>query len=314
MELHIHGIGALSLGLDEPFVDEVGTLKNIPIAEYARPGLRRKFGRLAKIFYIAASRAIENADIEDIGELALVTSTAMGEATVSLDIIAQIHASKGKTLSPRLVPNSVHNSPAGHISIGKKNKRPSVTVSQGWLSAEAGLVAAEDFLITGLANKVLVVFGDEADSSWVERLEQRGAGHWAKKLHGERFQEGAVALVVGKEPGGQRLGSLVSRVERVRGGQGEGSIARMLESFPAKPSSNATIHVRSSAGGASIRSAVGAAFGVSVDSICLDGPGPGTAQAGPLCVLLETIRAGNEQELVAFGSELDELAFVHWKR
>ncbi len=179
MRLYIHGVGCLSLGEDEPFIDGLGALDELPIAEYAASGQRRRFGRLAKLFYVAATRAVEDAGVEDIDEMAIVGATAVGETSVSLDIITQIRASRGKTLSPRLVPNSVHNSPAGYFSIGKKNHRPSVTVSQGWLSGEAGLMAAADILTLGLADKVLVMSGDETDPAWVTRLEEVGASGWA---------------------------------------------------------------------------------------------------------------------------------------
>jgi hypothetical protein len=312
MRLNIHGIGTLSLGLDEPFVQGTGSLQTIPIGDYAKPGLRRKFGRLATMFYVAASRAIENARIEDLDGLAIVTSTALGEATVSLNIVAQIHESRGKVLSPRLVPNSVHNSPAGHLTIGKRNHCPSVTVSQGWLSAEAGLMAAEDLFHAGLAEKALVVFGDEADTSWPGRLEELGATQWARSVASESFQEGAVALVVGREPGGLGLGTVSAGVERI--GSPRNDMVSVLEKNKIKLGLGAEIRVRSSAGGVDVLKGIGNGLGIDPDRVCLDGPGLGSAQAGAFIALKQCIERTDSEELLLLGAEMDEIGFVHWMR
>jgi hypothetical protein len=312
MRLYIHGIGTLSLGPDEPFVQGIGALQSIPIADYAKPGLRRKLGRLATMVYVAASRAIENARAEDLDGFAIVTSTALGEATVSLDILAQIHQSRGKVLSPRLVPNSVHNSPAGYLSIGKKNHCPSVTVSQGWLSAEAGLMAAEDLLHAGLTERVLVVCGDEADASWPGRLEELGATHWAKSVASESFQEGAVALVVGREPGGLGLGSISAGVERI--GPELNNIVSVLKKNRIKLGLGAEVRVRSIARGGDIRDRIGNGLEIGRDRIRLDGPGLGSAQAGAFIALKECIESAVEEERLLLGVEMDEMSFIHWTR
>jgi hypothetical protein len=312
MRLHIHSIGWLSCGLDEPYAKGTGSLQTIPIGDYAKPGLRRKFGRLAKMYYVAASRAIENARLEDLDGFAIVTSTALGEATVSLDILAQIYQSRGRVLSPRLVPNSVHNSPAGHLSIGKKNHCPSVTVSQGWLSAEAGLMAAEDLLDAGLADKVLVVFGDEADASWPGRLEELGASQWAQSVASEAFQEGAVALIVGRHPGGQRLGTVSAGVERI--GPKRDNMGSVLEKNEIKLGLEAEIRVRASAGGQGIGDEIGKRLEIDRDRICVDGPGLGSAQAGAFIALKECIERPGSEELLLFAREIDEVAYLHWTR
>ncbi|MCU0664797.1 MAG: beta-ketoacyl synthase chain length factor, partial [Myxococcota bacterium] len=134
--------------------------------------------------------------------------TALGEATVSLELLVQIHETAGVGISPSLVPNSVHNSPAGYLTIGLGNRQPSATVSEGWLSAPAALVAAQDYLVAGLADQVLVVVGDEADPAWIDRLESCGASDLAGALAAEQLQESVVALVVGLRPCGRDRGTL----------------------------------------------------------------------------------------------------------
>ncbi len=312
MRMYIHGIGALARGVDEPFAEDTGRLEEVPIADYTRPAFRRRFGRLAKLVYVAASRAIADAGVEDPSELAIVGSSALGETTVSLDLLAQIRKSMGRTLRPWLVPNSVHNAPAGYLTIGHQSHRPSVTVSQGWLSAEAALVAAEDLLASGAADRALVFSGDEADPAWVERLREAGAADWADHLEKEAFQEAAVALVVGTDPGGRELGSITAAVEN-RTSTTDG-IAALLKRYGVSPSTAAEIRVRIGAGGAELRDAAAPALGRSENEIRCDGPGLGTSQAGALIALLDRIQAGAAQELLLLGKELDELAFIHWSR
>lgn len=212
MTLYIHGVAGAGRGFDAPYEALTARCDDLPIKEYASAGQRRRFGRLAKLKYIAASRALSDAGRCDPSKLAIVTGTALGEATVTLELLAQIHETRGGGISPSLVPNSVHNSPAGHLTIGLANHQPSLTVSQGWLSACAALVAAEDTLLGGLAEQALVVVGDEADPEWTNRLISLGARDLAQALSAESFQECAVALVVGTRPGLCDKGALSSAV------------------------------------------------------------------------------------------------------
>jgi hypothetical protein len=200
-------------GFDASFEALTARCDDVPIKEYAGASQRRRFGRLAKLKYVAASRALSDAGRCDPSKLAVVTGTALGEATVTLELLAQIHETRGGGISPSLVPNSVHNSPAGHLTIGLANHQPSVTVSQGWLSACAALVAAEDYLLGGLAEQALVIVGDEADPEWTNRLASLGARDLAQALSAESFQETAVALVVGTRPGVCDKGALSCAVD-----------------------------------------------------------------------------------------------------
>ncbi len=310
MRLYIHGIGTLSRGLDEPFERETSCLEDIPIKDYVRPAFRRRFAKLSKMTYIAATRAIADSGVEDPSQLSIVGFSALGETTVSLDLLAQIRKSMGRTLRPWLVPNSVHNAPAGYLSIGLENHRPSLTVSQGWLAPEAGLTAAEDLLATGAAKQVLIVGGDEASPDWVTRLEEAGSPHLAKKLAAEAFQEGAVAIVVGKTRGGRELGSVAAGVERAAANP-EG-IAALLAKHNVAPGPDAQIRARVSAGGKELLEAIAIATGRDIQNVLLDGPGPGTAQVGSFSALASSIQNNSTKELLTMGREIDELAFLHW--
>jgi len=295
--LFIHGIGTCAIGADEPFGEGTTALEDVPIKGYAKPAVRRRYGRVTRMIYIAAARAIEDAGIEDPSTLCVVSATAMGEVKVSLNLLAQIKETGGSPISPSLVPNSVHNAPAGHLTIGLKNRRPSVTVSQGWLCAEAAIAAAEDLLLSGAGDAALVVIGDEADPAWIDRLEGAGASGWARDLSGQRFQEGGAALVLSLNPSDRFRGSLEARVER-------GGDERVMEIAGRTP--GAEVRLRQGAGASTLAEALPAA--------AIDGPGSGTSQLGAISVLLERLKDTSCGEFLLIGREVDEIGWLHWAR
>jgi hypothetical protein len=208
------------------------------------------------------------------------------------------------------VPNTVHNAPAGHLTIGIGSRAPAMTVSQGWLSAEAALAAAGDLLALGGAERVLVAVGDESDPAWIDRLAQAGAEDLALDLEQEAFQEGAVALVVGLEPGGRRLGSIAARIERVE--DRRSGIDRLVTGL-GELSPGVEVRARHGAGGSALADlADGALAGTPVPVV--DGPGPGSSQAGAAWSLLDRIGDPGCDELVLIGVEADELGLLHWRR
>ncbi|MDJ0765680.1 MAG: beta-ketoacyl synthase chain length factor [Myxococcota bacterium] len=310
MRLYIHGIGFVGRGVDAPFTRETAAAEAVPIADVAKPGLRRRFGPLAKLTYVAARKALADAAVADTASLAVVTGTALGEATVSVDLISQIHATRGRTLSPKLVPNSVHNAPAGHFTIGEGVRSPSVTVSQGWLSGEASLAAAADLIASGIAQSALVIAGDQADPDWSGRLASAGANTWAKALAKAGFQECAAAVVVGPKPAGRRLGSLKVAVERMH--LSPEALLQILEKHGVRLDAQTDVRLRCGAGADVLKDTVASACGNIVGSIRVDGPGLGTAQGGGLSNLVLALREGPAVNNTLFiGFELNDLAFIY---
>ena len=210
------------------------------------------------------------------------------------------------------MPNSVHNAPAGYLSIGIRNRAPSITVSQGWLSSEAAVEAASDLLTIEMADEVLVLSGDEADPKWVTRLDELHAGHLAREVERESLQEGAVALVLGRAASDPVMGSVTAAVER--SAPDAPSITKLLEKNGVIPSQAAEIRVRIHAGGESLRREAAKALDRSVDTIHLDGPGPGTVQAAALNALIAAVRDPSKTELLLLAAEVGDFAFLYWTR
>ncbi len=303
MRLFIHGAATCAVQTSNNDDVSISAIEDLPIKEYAKPAVRRRYGRVAKMMYIAAKRAIENAGELNPENLAVISATAMGEVKVGLDLLALIHEKHGSPISPALVPNAVHNAPAGHVTIGLKNHMPSVTLSQGWLSAEAAFSAATDLLAVQAAEKVLVLIGDEADPGWIDRLTEAGADDRAQALCKEAFKEGAVGFILGTKPGGQNLGSLLAQVERTS--NTEQRIHEITRRFGSPGDHPAEIRFRVGAGGESLSQ---------VSTGRLDSAGIGTSQLGAAAVLLDRIADSDCSSALLFGREVDDLGWLHWVR
>jgi hypothetical protein len=129
-------------------------------------------------------------------------------------------------------------------------------------------------------------------------------------LEQESFQEGAAALVVGREPGSAGLGWVEASVERVTE-RGPWLRRELERAGPFAP--GAEVRVRHGADGLSLLAALG--DGVLTDTVPeLDGPGPGSPQAGALGVLVERMRDPRCEELFLVGAEHDEVGVLHWRR
>jgi len=287
----------------------LGRLGEVPIKQYAAPAAYRRYGRLTRLMHVAAARAVAHAGIEDTSSLAVVTGTALGEVAHGLELLERLHGSGGAAVGPALVPGSVHNAPAGHLTIALKTRAPSLAVSQGALSGEAALCAAADLLGGGHADLALVVCGDEADPAWVERLAALGANGLASALATEAFQEGAAALVLGREPGGRRLGAVGATIERLPCPQRVDELLEQLAGGPLGP--DAALVTRPGAGGEELAARLAETLGRPVEC---PGAGSGAAQAGALGALADALLDGGPaRELVLVGREIDDLGAVHFR-
>ncbi len=309
---YILGTGTMSKGADEPFSGKTALLQDLPIREYTDPRASRRFGRLSKMIYIAAHRALVDAKVEDPASIPTVAATWIGESKAAIGILEQIHQTRGATVSPALVPNSVHNAAAGYLSIGLKNQSPSLTVSQGRLSPEAALSAASDLLDTGLSDRVLVCAGDEADPEWILRLRTAKDDRSAEQLDAAALEEGAAALVLGSAPSETPGGVVAATVERWDGTSF--GLKRLFSRFGNAPSPSAEIRLRKGGLGEALSPILADALQMSQERIVLDGDGPGTVQSAPLLSVIAAAKSDRPSDLWTVAMEADDIAVVHWKR
>lgn len=304
--MRIVGHGAISMGIDEPFERATAALGNLPIKEAVAPRVSRRYGRLSKMIAIAAQRAMQSAGLEELSGIPVVAATAVGETKAALGILEQIHETGGSRISPALVQNSVHNAPAGYLHIATKNRAPSLTVSQGWLSGEAALATAHDLLLTG-AKQVLVVAGDEADPAWIDRLEQLRAKALADTLARASYQEGATAWLLENQDDitGPRL---VATVERRHVTTAE--ISNLLSRHGITVTETTEVRLRKNGGGEELKPVVADVLSRALDDVHVDGIGAGTVQSAPLLRVTKYLNDSNDHSLLLLAAEAEELGLI----
>ncbi len=187
MNISISGLGKC---FPEDFENNV-----IPYKKYMPKSVRRTAGELAKMFYIAASFALEDASIQDISASAIpiITASAMGELNSCIELVKQIYESKGELISPTLVQNTVANAPAGILSIGFSNKNRAIAFSNGFLSLDIAIDYAIGLFFTSDVSDVLIVAG-ESPSENLQNLSQKEVNL------SEATTEGAIAFILSKIP------------------------------------------------------------------------------------------------------------------
>lgn len=193
MTLYIHGIASrTSLHASDPHcnrIEEMEDLEDLP-----KP-MRRKMGRLAKLMFSAVSEITGPGELP--AEFPLVIGTAYGEVEMGLTVLQDIYESEGELLRPIKVQNSVHVSISGYLGILLQNQGPTLTVSQGRLTAEASILALESMLQEGIYEKGVVVIGDIYDPQWARTLGEK-APRFQQLLEENPPDEGVVAVVLGR--------------------------------------------------------------------------------------------------------------------
>lgn len=200
MELFIKAIGTCTI-TDFEAAELVNnqTIKELPIKQYMPRDLRRTSARLAKMFYIAASKALEAINSEKYSYVPIITGSAMGEIEAGIKMVSQIGESKGAVLSPTLVQNSVYNAPASFLSIGFKNTYPIITLAHSFLSTESTLDYAINLAQTSSYTQILIVAGDQFNYEWVNELKKKGYENKAKELEEQNYRESAIAMLLSSD-------------------------------------------------------------------------------------------------------------------
>ncbi|MBK05950.1 MAG: hypothetical protein CL920_01245 [Deltaproteobacteria bacterium] len=197
--LYIHGYGFCSAD-DEGMQEGTAMLPSLPAKEYIPRRQRRRMGRLAQLYYIAASKALTDAGVSQPFTGPMISGTGYGEISIAISFLRDMFTYRGRDLSPTAIQNSVHNAPLSHASIGLANTAPALTVSQGWLSVEAALQTAMQLSFLVQPTHILVLCGDVFDAQWLEELRERGYEEQAAKLDALHLREGAAAMVLSPTP------------------------------------------------------------------------------------------------------------------
>ena len=156
------------------------------------PGSWRRLSRLARLAAVVTAALGPSLD----PEIALFWGTSFGEYSSTFQFLRSLYAKGPAGASPLAFQNSVHNAPAGHLSILFGLRGHSETLCAG---PDTGLLLVERAMIwVALHRKAaLVVMGDEAGPEVQNGLRLAGVT--------STLGEGAVALLLEPEGVGRRL-------------------------------------------------------------------------------------------------------------
>ncbi len=159
--------------------------------------LKRLSARLTKMIYSATHQAIKDASIDlTIDKIPIIFGSAMSEIDSGQELVRQIHQTKGVNISPTAVQNSVHNAPAGFLSIGLQNQEATITIAHSFLSWETSIDYAFTLLSNDEHHHCLVVAGDQYINEWHNLLELHGQNDLSNQLKSMFFREGAQAVLL----------------------------------------------------------------------------------------------------------------------
>ena len=119
-------------------------------------------------------------------QIPVVFASRWGEISTTLKLMRQMH-DEGE-MSPARFSASVHNAAPGAWSIFTKNHAPYTAIAAREKTYEMGLVEAQAQLATGVADRVLYVYAEEATPE-----------HYLPEF-GERVVAHAVAMLLAANP------------------------------------------------------------------------------------------------------------------
>lgn len=222
----ITGIGSVTpygvmAGLIPPSTVEPG-----PITAWATEGLRRAFlvqpfqpssvvpglktrrlDRLSAWALVAASLALKDAAIDldqlDRTRIAVVFATGFGCIELTESFYQSAFANGWAGTDPITFPETLTNSPAGHVALFHNLRGPNITVSSKHFAAESALLQAASLLRHGQADLAIVIAGDTLTQSmyeWYEAAQLLSPACFradaALKASGYMPGEGMVAVVL----------------------------------------------------------------------------------------------------------------------
>ncbi len=314
MKLHIIGKGSCQIE-DFDLQDlEDGISINTKLLKTSLPrNLKRLSGRLAKMVYHAAAEAITDAGYSNIENLPVIYGSAMSEIDSGRQLISQIYESSGASISPTLVQNSVHNAPAGFLSIGFNITAPVMTVCGSFLSGEAVLDYAFTFLATSSYREVLVISGDQYRSHWSSLLEGCQLSHLARELKEMNFMEGISALLLSQDGAGKQDYGYIKEAAVIHLAKEDILSKELLNEFNFFIGPETQIVIRDFCQDR-IDSPVELAelLEIPLDRIHLITKEMGTSLTFPISNIINYKTTHKSQDLLFLSGEFDDIAIVHY--
>jgi len=205
------------------------------------PGLKtRRLDRLSAWALVAASLALQDAGIDldqiDRARVAVVFATGFGCIELTEAFYQSAFANGWSGTDPITFPETLANSPAGHVALFHNVRGPNITVSSKHFSGESALLQAASLLRHGQADLAIVIAGDtltQAMYEWYETAHLLSPACYNSEplpqISGYIPSEGVVALIL--EPEGSRNTRSYAHLQTGRwtsGGEPHESIRQML--------------------------------------------------------------------------------------
>ncbi len=314
MKLYITGIGTCVVDdFSEEELDQGASIKTIPAKAYMPAGVRRGTERLAKMFYIAAVKAFEDADYENRSSPPVIAGTGMSEIDAALDLLFQIHESKGSIISPRLVQNTVHNAPSSILSIGLKNTSPVITMAHSFLSGESAVDYAFTLAETSVYRDILVVAGDQYVTRWTAMLAEKKLHHLGSKLESMNFTEGAAALLLSRDKPANRDYGAISACCVFHLPVREKFSIKHLRKFGFSVSTDTVVILREFfRDNLPCNEELAAILDIPLDNIMILNAKEGNSMASPLSDLISYIRTTTFKDILFISSEFNDTALLQY--
>ena len=193
------------------------------------PGLKtRRLDRLSVWCLIAAHLALRDARIdlekEERSRFGVVFGTGYGCAELTEAYLKNVAGAGYGAADPIVFPETLDNSPASHVARVLGLRGPNITLSCRGISGEAALIQGASLLLSGEADRILVIAGDTLNRPLYEWYEA------ARVLSGACYteREGPVPLTSGGDGfvPGEGLAAVVMETDGAYAGRGAHAYAR----------------------------------------------------------------------------------------
>jgi len=203
------------------------------------PGVKtRRLDRISVWTLVASTLALQDAGIDlsqmDRSRVAVVFATGFGCIESTEAFYQSAYKNGWAGTDPITFPETLANSPAGHVALLHDLRGPNITVSSKNFAGESALLQAASLLRHGQADLAIVIAGDALTRTAFEWYETAGLLSpvcrdevLASGTNGFVPSEGMVAMVL--EPEGREHKKVYARVQGGRWGTTDEPLARVCE-------------------------------------------------------------------------------------
>lgn len=173
-----------SIGLAPPNADSL-TVSTDALTDYVSTRKLRRMDHFTRMTLLAAYRTLDNGDCLDPlpDDMGIIISTGYGPAATTFDFLDSIIDDGAPLASPLAFSHSVHNIPAGVLSMLLGTPCPQTTICQHRRPVLAGLRNAVLWLAEGRVKNVLFGCVDETTMLLAENMKRlREAGELAEGM------------------------------------------------------------------------------------------------------------------------------------